>query len=240
MLTRLALVCSLFVLTACASTAPAGDPWAGYNRQMFDTNLSLDRSVLEPVAKGYRDTAPKPARDGLHNVLNNLRAPTDLFNNVLQGRPEAAFTTIIRFAVNSTIGIAGLFDPATDMGIPIYAEDFGQTLAVWGVGPGPYTVLPLLGPSNVRDTTGLIVDTFTHPFSVVRYDGSLIVQSTRFGTNSLDQRTRAIDLIDNLEETSVDQYAAYRSLYEQSRANAIRNGAVDVDELPDFEEFDDE
>ncbi|PHR62686.1 MAG: VacJ family lipoprotein [Robiginitomaculum sp.] len=235
-------VCFLIVgsgLTACATASP-DDPLAGYNHAMFDANASVDTALIEPFVKGYRDVTPKPIRDGVHNVLDNLRAPTDLMNNVLQGKPGGAAQTLLRFVVNSTIGIAGLFDPATGMGIPLRTEDFGQTLAVWGAGNGTYVVLPFLGPSNVRDTAGLVVDVFSHPFAVVRYRGETIVQLTRFTVNGVDVRTNAIGLIDNLEENSLDLYAAYRSLYEQSRADAIRDGELDVDDLPDFDEFDDE
>ncbi len=242
MFSKFFAVCFLIVgsgLTACTTTS-SDDPLAGYNHTMFDANAAVDQSLVEPFVKGYRDITPQPIRDGVHNVLDNLRAPTDLMNNVLQGKPDGAVQTVLRFVVNSTIGIAGLFDPATSMGIPLRTEDFGQTLAVWGAGNGAYVVLPFLGPSNVRDTTGLVVDVFSHPFAVVRYRGETLVQLTRFSVNAMDARTNAIDLIDNLQENSVDQYAAYRSLYEQSRADAIRDGELDVDDLPDFDEFDDE
>ncbi|VAW01823.1 Outer-membrane-phospholipid-binding lipoprotein MlaA [hydrothermal vent metagenome] len=234
------LLFPVLILSACATAPTDTDPLAGYNHSMFDANLNIDQAAFEPVAKGYRNRVAEGPRNGLHNVLNNVRAPTDFMNNVLQANPNGAATTFVRFTINSTLGLAGLFDPASNMGIPSYQEDFGQTLAVWGAGPGAYLVLPFLGPSNVRDTTGLVVDVLTHPFALISYEGAFIVQATNFSANSLDQRTRAIDLIEGLRENSVDEYAAYRSLYEQSRNNAIHNGALDVDDLPDFDEFDDE
>lgn len=232
------LLATLF-LGAC-STRTDDDPWAGYNHRMFNGNKVVDQAVFEPVAKGYQKATPEPFRGAINNALANLRAPTDLLNNVLQGKIGKAFSTTVRFGINSTIGVAGLFDPASDMGLTASPEDFGQTLAVWGVGSGSYLVLPFFGSSNSRDSVGLVVDAVTHPFFLVQYQGATIAQVSRFSVNSLGLRTEAIELIDNLDEHSLDEYAAYRSLYEQSRSNAIRDGAIDIDNLPDFDEFDDE
>jgi phospholipid-binding lipoprotein MlaA len=232
-------VLSIISTTACAG-GPASDPWAGYNHNMFQLNRDVDVAVVEPVAKGYRAAVPEPARDGVHNVLENIKAPTDLVNNVLQGKPEGAFNTVARFGINSTFGIGGLFDPAKRMGIEARPEDFGQTLAVWNVETGPYLVLPFFGPSNVRDTTGMVVDVITHPITFVRYEHGTAVRATRFMVSGLDLRTNSLDLVQNIRENSVDKYAAFRSGYEQYRANAIRDGEIDLDELPDFEEFDED
>lgn len=227
-------------LSACA-TGPQNDPWARYNQPMFAGNKAVDQAMFEPVAKSYLRTAPQPTRNGVHNVLANLRASTDVLNNLLQGKPGGSVNTVSRFVINSTIGVGGIFDPAAEeFGIVALPEDFGQTLAVWGVGSGPYAVLPFFGPSNVRDAVGLVVDVVSHPLYLLNYQGATVVQLSRFGVNALDVRTGAIDLIDNLDENSLDEYAAYRSLYEQSRASAIRDGALDVDNLPDFDEYDDD
>lgn len=233
------LLLPIFTLGAC-STLPPDDPLSGYNHRMFNGNKAVDQAMFEPIAKGYHRATPEPVRGSVNNALANLRAPTDLLNNVLQGKIGAAVNTTVRFGINSTIGIAGLFDPATDMGIAAKPEDFGQTLAVWGVQSGPYVVLPFFGPSNSRDSVGLVVDVVTHPFFLVQYQGATIAQVSRFSVNSLGLRTEAIDLIDNLDENSLDEYAAYRSLYEQARDNAIRDGVIDIDDLPDFDEFDDD
>ncbi|MBL4617273.1 MAG: VacJ family lipoprotein [Robiginitomaculum sp.] len=224
---------------AC-STFAADDLLAGYNHRMFNGNKAVDQAMFEPVAKGYRKITPQPVRGSINNALANLRAPTDLLNNILQGKIGAAVDTTVRFGINSTLGLAGLFDPATDMGITAKPEDFGQTLAVWGVESGSYLVLPFLGPSNGRDSVGLVVDVVTHPFFLVQYQGATIAQVSRFSINSLGLRTEAIELIDNLDENSLDEYAAYRSLYEQARDHAIRDGAIAIDDLPDFDEFDDD
>ena len=138
----------------CASTTTAtsdpsqNDPYESFNRQMFEFNDRLDRNVALPVAKAYVKVVPEPARDGLHNILDNLNTPVTLANDILQGEPKHAIQSLGRIVVNSIIGIGGLVDVATPMGIPAHEEDFGITLALWGVDEGPYLVLPLLGPSN--------------------------------------------------------------------------------------------
>ncbi|MCF6292404.1 MAG: VacJ family lipoprotein, partial [Robiginitomaculum sp.] len=154
------LLFPVFTLGAC-STRATDDPLSGYNHRMFNGNKAIDQAMFEPIAKGYRRATPEPIRGSVNNALANLRAPTDLLNNILQGKIGAAVNTTVRFGINSTIGVAGLFDTATDMGIAAKPEDFGQTLAVWGVGSGPYVVLPFFGSSNSRDSVGLVVDVVT-------------------------------------------------------------------------------
>jgi len=235
----LVILTPVFGLSSCAKP-DSNDPWASYNHPMFNSNLALDEAIFEPVAKGYEKITPDPVRTGINNALSNLRAPTDLMNNILQGHADGALATIARFGVNSTIGIGGIFDPAADMGIKAHQEDFGQTLAVWGVGSGPYLVLPFFGPSNPRDTTGLVFDAVTYPLFFMNYAGATIVQIGRVSVIAVDRRAGAIELLDNLQVNSLDEYASYRSLYEQSRSDAIHNGKLQLDNLPDFDEFDDE
>ncbi len=237
---RFIIIGAFGLCVGCAAKADPDiiDPWAKYNHPVFSGNRAVDEAMFEPVAKQYKKVTPEPVRTGLDNFLSNLRAPTDLLNNVLQGNSDGALATIGRFGINTTIGLAGIMDPAVDMGLQPHKEDFGQTLAVWGVGPGPYLVLPFFGPSNPRDATGLVVDVVTHPLFLVSYPGATIVQLSRFSANSLAQRTAAIELLDNLQVNSLDEYASYRSLYEQSRADAIHNGRLRLDALPDFDEFD--
>ncbi len=134
------------------------DPWEGLNRRLFATNLVIDKYTLEPAAKSYRAVTPRRLRRGISNMLANMRAPKNVANNLLQGRPLETSKSIFRFAINSTIGIGGFFDVAAKMGVQRREEDFGQTLAVWGVPSGPYLFVPLLGPSTVRDTLGAMVD----------------------------------------------------------------------------------
>jgi phospholipid-binding lipoprotein MlaA len=134
------------------------DPWQGYNRRMYDLNARFDKYVFNPVAEGYKRVFPGFVRTGVHNFMQNIREILNIYNAVLQFRFRTAGRSTGRFLVNSTVGIGGLLDPATEMGLYFQNEDFGQTLGVWGVGPGPYLVLPILGPSDLRDTLGFGVD----------------------------------------------------------------------------------
>ncbi len=135
------------------------DPWEGWNRGVYKFNYGFDKVVFLPLVKGYQFITPEPARQGVTNFFNNLFEIRNFANNLLQGKIEGCVNTVFRFAFNTTLGVGGLLDPATDMGFPEWREDFGQTLGVWGVGPGPYFVLPIAGPSTLRDTFGLAVDT---------------------------------------------------------------------------------
>ncbi len=134
------------------------DPWEGWNRGVYRFNYGFDKYIFLPLVKGYQFITPEPARQGVTNFFNNLFEIRNFGNNLLQGKIEGCVNTVFRFAINTTLGLGGLMDPATDAGFPEWREDFGQTLGVWGAGPGPYFVLPILGPSTVRDTTGLAVD----------------------------------------------------------------------------------
>jgi phospholipid-binding lipoprotein MlaA len=200
------------------------DPIEPFNRAIFDFNLVVDDVLIRPAAIAYRDVVPQPARDGVHNVIENLRAPIVLANDVLQAEPERAGTTALRFLINSTFGLLGIFDVARDAGYPAHSEDFGQTFASWGIGEGPYLVLPILGPSNPRDATGLVTEWVTDPFNLWMHntDRDWVVY-TRAGITGLDLRERNIETIDELRKTSIDFYAAVRSLYRQRRAEQIRN-----------------
>jgi phospholipid-binding lipoprotein MlaA len=134
------------------------DPWEGFNRGVYKFNYGFDKYVFLPIVRGYEFITPAPARKGITNFFNNLFEITNFINNLLQGKAEGCVNSVFRFAFNSTLGLGGLLDPATEMGFPEWKEDFGQTLGVWGLGPGPYLVLPILGPSTLRDTGGLVVD----------------------------------------------------------------------------------
>ncbi len=168
------MLLAVFALASCAS-APNNDPesLAEYkkindpaeptNRFIFDFNQGLDKIIIKPLTSFYRGIFPDPLREGVHNFLNNLKTPVVLTNDILQGEPERAGDTVMRFLINSTVGIGGLRDQASDWGYDAHEEDFGQTLAVWGVGEGPYIMLPLFGPSNPRDAIGKVVDYFLDP-----------------------------------------------------------------------------
>jgi phospholipid-binding lipoprotein MlaA len=215
-------------------TDDTNDPFEGSNRFFFGVNQVLDDLLLRPVAVVYRAVLPDFARDGVRNFLNNLNSPVIFANDVLQGEGDRAGDTLIRFGVNSTIGVGGLFDVAKDLGHPYHDEDFGQTLAVWGVEDGPYFYFPLMGPSSARDFTGFVVDRGFDPLTYVNWGDKDYIPIARTALNVIDLRSRNIETLDDIERSSVDYYASIRSLYRQSRADAIRNGAPSK-ELPDFE-----
>ena len=210
---------------AVAEFAEVNDPLEPLNRVIFGFNLALDKALVRPVAIAYRDVIPKPGRNGVRNFLDNLETPVVLANDVLQGSADRAGTTAGRFAINSTIGIAGVLDLAAGFGLARHDEDFGQTLGVWGFPEGPYLVLPLLGPSPPRDSVGLVVDYFVDPLTYV-FDNNDVewLSFVRYGVRSLDSRSRVVETLDEIERTSIDFYATVRSLYRQQRADQIRNG----------------
>ncbi len=206
--------------------AETDDPLEGLNRVVFGFNELVDHIVIEPSARIYRAVIPPPIRTGVTNVLNNLASPITLTNDILQGNPEAAANTIKRFMINSTLGIGGIFDHATGLGEPLHREDFGQTLGTWGVGGGPYLVLPILGPSNPRDAVGLVADTAVNPITWVLYDAPLWQKSIPVGTQIVVSREAILDDYDNLRKNSPDLYASVRDLYAQRRQAEIANEAA--------------
>jgi len=237
------LLC-LLALTACASvptgepstpskeasvpsaspvqTGGAADPLEGFNRAIYAFNDGFDKYLLAPVARGYRWVLPRVVRDRFSSFFSILREPMNALNNLLQGKPYEALTDTARLLANSTIGIAGLWDVATPLGLPKHDEDFGQTLAVWGVGDGPYLVLPFLGPSNFRDGPAKIVNWFTLPQTYLE-DSSLTW--TLFGMEFVDTRAQLLDATDILEQAAgEDPYAFVREAYRQRRRSLIYDG----------------
>ena len=217
------------------------DPFEDVNRAVFEFNQVIDGFILEPMAEIYVFVLPEQVRHHIRNVLRNLGEPLNLVNNLAQGKFERAGSTFSRFALNSTVGVGGIFDVATDWGYERAPEDFGQTLASWGVGEEPFLMLPLLGPTNPRDAVGFGVDMVTDPMGFLLTDEAGLARSI---TSGVSQRAQYLDELETLESTSVDFYAALRELYKQYRATEIRDGAPPtVMEIPDFdfdEEFDDE
>ncbi len=202
------------------------DPFEVPNRFVFAFNRAVDTIVLRPVAVFYRDIVPTPVQNGTHNVLNNLGEPVTAFNELFQGKPERAGTTLVRFVINSTIGVLGIFDVAKSMGLSPTKEDFGQTIGVWSKSDegGPYLVLPLLGPSNPRDAIGLVVDYFVDPFNIaINHYNVQYLGYVRAGLTAVDYRSRTIQVLDDLEHNSLDYYAAIRSAYRQRRAAEIKD-----------------
>lgn len=239
-----------FSLTSCAtsaSTETAGsgdvyDPWEGWNRQVYAFNEVVDRAAIEPVARGYRTVTPGFFREGVRNVLTNLRQPVVFANTVLQGNPDASATTFGRFVINSTVGVVGIFDVATGLGVEKHDEDFGQTLGVWGVEPGPFLVLPVLGPSNLRDAIGRGVDNAFDPINYAEFDEPLTDDEfiiARTVVSAISAREQLIETIETLR-SQPEPYIAMRRTYSSQRQAAIRNGKIEEDrykDLPDFDDF---
>ena len=204
------------------------DPLEGINRAIFGFNNVADKIILEPAAKGYKKL-PNPVQSGIGNFIKNLKLPLVAVNQLLQGQGKNAAESTGRFLVNSTIGVFGLIDVADDFGLEQKEEDFGQTLAKWGVGDGFYVVLPLFGPSNVRDTSGMIMTMMTDPVNAYATNqGEAWAIPLRTAANAIDQRSKIIDEVNALRDNSVDYYAAVRSSYYQNRKAAIMNTDDDI------------
>ena len=230
-------------LGACAaphpgSNAPAlRDPYEKFNRSMYGINRGLDKGIVTPATKVYRFAIPVVARRGITNIFNNLTEPLSFINAVLQGKPKEAWHTFKRFAINTTIGVGGLADHATGMGLPQESEDFGQTLAVWGVKSGPFLMLPFLGPSTFRDAGGAGVDFVSDPVPYARnaiFHPSFVAKAAQFTVQTLDLRSKLIDAgADDVLSSSLDEYATVRSAYLQRRQSQIYDGSPpDEDEMP--------
>ena len=199
------------------------DPLEPINRVIFNFNNIADKTILEPVSKGYKKL-PSPIQSGIGNFLNNLKLPLVVLNQLLQGQGKNAAESSGRFIVNSTAGVFGLVDVAEKIGLEQKQEDFGQTLATWGVGDGFYLVLPIFGPSNIRDTAGMLLTYATDPINAyaISEDEAWILP-VRTATNAVDQRSKIIDEVNALRNSSLDYYAAVRSSYSQNRKAAIKN-----------------
>lgn len=228
-------------LGACATTRDSGadgtgpstsanepdethDPLEGFNRAMYTFNEKFDTYLLKPVAKGYRAVVPTPVRQGVSNFFGNLREPMVMVNDALQGKFKHAASDLGRFVTNSTLGILGIFDVASRMGLEKRNEDFGQTLAVWGVAEGPYLVLPFLGPSGIRDGVGLAGDYYTYPPT---YMEETSTAWKLFALDTVDARTRYLDAGDILYEAAGDDpYTFVREAYRQRRRSLIHDGAA--------------
>lgn len=210
------------------------DPLEPLNRKTLDVNMFLDRILLKPVTKVYIAVVPEAGRDAVHRALDNMKEPVVVINNALQGRPKGAGIAVGRFVVNSTLGVAGLFDIAAKWGLDKQTGDFGQTLFVWGLPEGPYLIVPLLGPSSPRDIAGMAADNYLDPFSYLASVESLDdISISRFVVGGVDQRARVMDVLDDLQKNSLDFYAQLRSLSQQHRAAELRHGKP-VEPGPNF------
>jgi phospholipid-binding lipoprotein MlaA len=217
-------VCVLFVLaclsTGCAAGPNKRDPLESINRKIYRFNEIADRAVLKPIAKGYAKVIPDIGRRGVTNFFGNLGMVVTTLNDVLQLKGEKVPVDVMRFVTNTVFGLGGLIDVASELNIEYRDEDFGQTLGYWGVGSGPYVVVPFLGPSSVRDGTGLIVDFFTSPY----YSDDVGVVWGLFGMNIVNTRANLLPL-DNLLAQQIDPYTFLRDTYLQRREYLIRDGA---------------
>lgn len=213
---------------------PIPDPWEGWNRKVFAFNNSVDRFFAEPFARTYQKFTPTPVRSGVRNWTANLSAPVIFLNDVMQAQPKRAGVTALRFGINTTVGILGLFDAAKVVGLEKHTEDFGQTLGRYGAKPGPYLMLPILGPSSIRDAIGSIADVGMDPFTYARFNGDTEFRVARVGASLVTARTDSLEAVANLRTTSTDPYVTLRTLYGLARDSEIKNGLQNVQDLPDF------
>jgi phospholipid-binding lipoprotein MlaA len=218
-------------------TPQAQDPWEGMNRGTFVFNQFFDKYLLSPLAKGYRFVLPSEVRTGVRNIFSNLKEPWTTINSALQGDLKNTGNSLVRFCLNTTLGLLGIFDVASSVGFEKQKEDFGQTLAVYGLDSGPYLVLPFLGPSTVRDAVGKVAGIVGDPVTLALNregkDDWLWIGTVLKG---VDFREQNLEKIDNLEATSVDYYATIRSLYLERRNRMIRNQSSDKQDP--FKDFD--
>lgn len=208
---------------AVAEFRANNDPLEPLNRGMYAVNEGIDVLVLRPAAEAYRIFLPPEARTAIRNILGNLRTPVILVNDLLQGETTRAAATAGRFVVNTTVGIGGIFDAATNWGLLGHTEDFGQTFAVWGAQEGPYLFIPVLGPSNPRDLAGAGAGVAVDPFTWIGGDAVQVFSITRTAATALDTRESLIETLDAVKRESLDPYATLRSAYRQRRAAEIAN-----------------
>jgi len=217
------------------------DPWEGFNRKIFSFNEKADIYFLRPVAVGWDFIMPDLVQTAIRNIFSNIRFPIIFVNDVLQAKPIQASEDLGRFLVNTTVGIGGIWDPAKEIGLVGNNEDFGQTLGYWGVSPGPFLVLPLLGPSSPRDSVGLAADSATMPYP---YFVAWFVSAAITATNVVNTRAEYIEEIDEERRTALDFYSFQRNAYVSYRENLVNDREEDADAATDglyyFEDEDEE
>jgi len=229
----------MIATTACASKSAnldsdVNDPYESMNRKIFEFNRTFDRQIFKPLSSAYQFVMPDPLEDGVSNAMRNLREPWVFINDILQFKIGRALTTLSRFTINSTIGIAGLFKVSDSMGIEYHSEDLGQTFAVWGFKDSPYFIIPFIGPSTSRDFVGFAGYFFLDPVTIVlNNEGKQELSLTRAGVDALDARVQLHDSLDQLYAED-DPYVVMRSLYFQNRRFQIYDGNPPTDEEEDF------
>ena len=227
----LLLLAALVGLGGCATTgATTSDPLEGYNRAMFGFNEDVDKAIIKPVARGYKAVMPEIARTGVINFFSNTGDVWIGVNNILQGKVGAGMSDFGRFGMNSTVGLLGLIDVASNVGLDKHNEDFGQTLGRWGVGSGAYVMLPILGPSTVRDGLSLLVDWYGNP---LRYVSNVPTRNELTGLHLVDTRANLLDVSRLAEEAALDHYAYLRDAYLQRRRSLIYDGDPPPEPAPE-------
>ena len=235
---KLLLICVLMIVVTGCATQANRDPLEGVNRAVYKFNDVADKAVIKPVATVYKAVTPSPLRTGVSNFFGNINTFISSINNLLQFKFANAFTEAGRFVINSTFGIAGLVDVAGMDKVPVHKEDFGQTLGQWGLGNGAYLVLPFLGPSSVRDASGIVVDTLA--FDPITYIDNPEPRNVVRGVQFLDKRTQLLDAKDLLDNASLDPYAFTRDAYLQNRETMLHGGAVAAPSNDGFEPADED
>ncbi|CAI8723549.1 VacJ family lipoprotein [Pseudomonas chlororaphis] len=217
------LMCAGMLLVSVLAHAAEDDPWESINRPIFTFNDTIDTYALKPLAKGYQAVTPQFLEDGIHNFFRNIGDVGNLANDILQAKPHAAAVDTARLLMNTTIGVAGFFDVSTKMGLQRNDEDFGQTLGYWGVGSGPYVMLPFFGPSTLRDAPAKYVDSFTDGY---RYVNDVPVRNSVFALEVVDTRA---SLLSSEKLISGDKYTFIRNAYLQNREFKVKDGKVEDD-----------
>lgn len=220
-LSAILAVFATLALSGCATTADnPKDPYEGFNRAMFKVNEGVD-VVLKPVAQGYDKAAPLPVKAGVGNFFGNINDVWTSVNNFLQGKGSDGLSDAGRVLINTTIGIGGVFDVASEMGLEKHAEDFGQTLGVWGVGEGAYLYWPIIGPRTTRDTFGFVVDSYTDPVARVH---DVPLRNSLLGVRLIDRRASLLPSDKVVEEAAFDKYSYIRDAYLQNRRSEVNDG----------------
>lgn len=232
------LLLTAALLGGCATTGPAhpADPFEGWNRKVYAFNERVDSAVLKPVAETYRDVVPQLVRTGVSNVLGNIGDAWSAANQLLQGKLQLGLEMGMRVLTNTVFGLGGLLDPASEMGLTRRSEDFGQTLGVWGLADGPFLILPLLGPSSLRDTTGLVVD---REFSAAEIPDRTNQQVAVTTLQVLDLRASLLSTTDLLDRVALDKYSFTRNAYLARRRDQVFDGAPPMDIFDDDDYGDD-
>ena len=211
------------LLSGCATTGEnPRDPWENQNRAVFSFNEGVDKYALKPVAQGYDYVLPTPVTTGITNFFDNIADLMIGVNNLIQGKPTEAASDVGRLVINSTAGIGGILDVATPIGLEKHEEDFGQTLGRWGVETGPYVVVPFIGPRNVRDTGGFVVDMFSDPLSY--FPNSTWAQTSLWAVRLVNNRAQLLPAEKVIEEASLDKYSYLRDAYLQRRRSLVYDG----------------